>query len=134
MSILNAYVIPGIRKIKVVIPIEDISQFIIGRFFKYTLEELRGKSRKQPVRQERQLLSYLLCRYGFKQRKVAFFLIHNHATVGHSCKTVINDMVTDKELKERVIEIRCRIAEKFKCHEPISIRQQNKGTQGYDQL
>jgi len=113
MSILNAHVIPGIKKIKVVIPIGDISQFIIGRFFKYTLEELRGRSRKQLVRQERQLLSYLLCWYGFKQQKVAFFLIHDHATVGHSCKTIINDMVTDKELKERVIGILCMIAEKF---------------------
>ncbi len=74
-----------------------------------TITDLQVKSRKMKVRRNRQIVMYLLHYLGFTYKRIGDYFIKDHATVVHACKTVENDMIIDREMRNFVILMKNRL-------------------------
>ncbi|MDR0833076.1 MAG: chromosomal replication initiator protein DnaA [Candidatus Symbiothrix sp.] len=89
----------------------DKIQDIVSSYFKVNINDIHSKSRKREIVQARQVAMFL----AKKHTKHSFSHIgliigkRDHATVTHACKTVQNDLSTDKGFKATVLEIETRL-------------------------
>jgi len=94
---LNPYYIP--RLVNYRLSIQDAADRLL-RELKTDLDTLRLKTRKKEIVSKRQAMAYLLRWYGFTYSSIALLFMQDHCTVIHSERTVENDMLTNKELKD----------------------------------
>jgi len=87
---------------------------VICNYFDVTVDELRGRSRKEEFAWPRHICFYLLCSHNaVKQARAGrFFGGRDHATANHSIKTVRNEYETNKAFKQTLIAIKSKIGYK----------------------
>ncbi len=100
---VNPYLIPGIIKQT---SIEEIMS-VVSEQLEIKKEDIIQRSRKREIVQARQILQFFAIeRTNDYLRDIAYKTgVTNHATVIHSHKTIINDIQTDKYLRDKVIKI-----------------------------
>lgn len=89
----------------------DYIQKSVCEFFKVTLDDLKGKSRKKELVIPRQVGIYLAKNYTTLSLKTIglYFGGRDHSTVIHSIETCEDMMVTDKKFKAQMIELQKRM-------------------------
>lgn len=82
--------------------IKEIAE-IVCKELHIDVSQLMIKCRKTEIRRPRQILMHLLYWYGWGPSAISRFFIHfDHATVSHSYKVILNDQLTDKDLKTTI--------------------------------
>ncbi|MCO5248339.1 MAG: chromosomal replication initiator protein DnaA [Chitinophagales bacterium] len=92
------------------IQIETI-QNVVCEYFEVTVDKLKGKTRKRPIVQARQLSMFFAKQYTKHSLKSigSYFGDRDHSTVIHSCQAVRDQIDTDSDFKESVEELKKRI-------------------------
>jgi len=96
---ISPYAIPGIAKerFKALNVTEALD--IIKRWLNIEdLSPYQTPNRSERYRAIRQRIMYLLRYWGFTLYSIGAIFRRDHATVLHACRSVENDMLTDKEL------------------------------------
>lgn len=96
---MNAYAIPGL--IRFGYNINQITDFIC-RELNTDISVLRQPTRRREIRSLRQCAMYLLDKCGFGPTEIGRYLLKDHSTVIYSVKTVENDMLYDKALRQKI--------------------------------
>ncbi|GHT03442.1 chromosomal replication initiator protein DnaA [Bacteroidia bacterium] len=86
-------------------------QDVVSSYFQVNINDIHSKSRKREIVQARQVAMFLA------KKHTAYSYAHigivigkrDHATVTHACKTVQNDLTTDKGFKSTMQEIETRL-------------------------
>ena len=85
---------------------------IVCEYFKISPEQLALKTRKRQVVQARQIAMYLAKKYSNASLAAIGQQCgkKDHATVHHACKTIANQLETDKQFKVMFADIEKKIA------------------------
>lgn len=94
---VNPYVVPGVKHT----PTDDVIENIVCRVFKITPEQIKTKTRKQPVPAARQTYYWLSRKYLKKGViRTAEKYGQDHSTVIHSVRAIENMVETGHEYGE----------------------------------
>ncbi|MEI6899427.1 MAG: helix-turn-helix domain-containing protein [Bacteroidota bacterium] len=99
---ISPYLIPGtlVRKRE----ISEVLEILLEEL-NITREEITIKTRKREILSKVQVMTYLMIWYGFTQAATGAVFNRDHATALHSYRTVKNELLTNKELKDFVIRM-----------------------------
>lgn len=92
------------------ITVENI-QALVADHYKLKVEQIQGKTRRQPIVEARQLSMYLAKRLTQQPLKAIgqVFGGRDHSTVIYSCKAVKNQMDTNEEFRKSVSELEKKV-------------------------
>lgn len=102
---MNPYTAPGIGICKTT---DEVVALVINTYG-VSLNDIRGKSRKQHIKVPRQVLAYLLSHYGLTNEKAGYIINRDHATVNHSIKVVENVCDIDSKFNELIKNLKLRL-------------------------
>jgi len=105
MNAMNPYAVPGVVSCKK--PADVVK--LVEEAFDVSLEQIKSKARHNHIRVPRQVLAFLLVRYGLTTSKAGFIINRDHATVIHSVKVVEDTIDTDEDFKKLIEKLKIRL-------------------------
>jgi chromosomal replication initiation ATPase DnaA len=105
MNVINAYAIPGVVSYKD--PFDIVK--MVEKTFDVSIEHIKSKDRHDHIRVPRQVLAYLLVKYGLTTRKAGFIINRDRATVIHSVKVVEDTIDTNEDFKRLIEKLKIRL-------------------------
>ncbi len=101
---VSPYVLPGLILSRRTI--DETVHLLLQEMEIDNVETLRANTRLREVVRKRQVVMHLLKWYGFTTLAIGEYFRKDHATVIHSAKTVENDMLTDRDLRQFVLMVK----------------------------
>jgi len=105
MKGINPYAVPGVVSCK---EPSDVVK-IVEEAFDVSIDQIKSKARYAHIRIPRQVLAFLLIKYGLTTSKAGFIINRDHATVIHSVKVVEDTIDTDKDFKKLIEKLKIRL-------------------------
>lgn len=105
MNAMNPYGVPGVG---VITTSKEIIK-LVEDTFSVTYKQIKSKSRYADVRLPRQVLAYLLVKFGLSTNEAGYLINRDHTTVIHSIKVINNTCDTNKNFKNLIQKLEIRL-------------------------